>query len=99
MTQKQIVLSSRAKLRLQALLNYLETEWSQKVKSDFIKKLDRSINQIANHPLSGKEASKKKGVYQIIVTKQTSLFYRVKENEIQIITLEDNRMNPNKLKL
>ena len=99
MKSKQVVLSPGAKKGLENLLNYLETEWSKKVKSDFVKKLDKAINQISLQPLSGKKTKKKRGVYQIVVTEQTSFYYRIDADEIQIIAIEDNRKNPKKLEL
>ena len=35
----------------------------------------------------------------MVVTKQTSFYYRVLEDELQIIALEDNRKNPKNLEL
>ena len=43
---KKITLSKRASNRLDKLLEYLEYEWSLKVKDDFIKRLDDSLKQI-----------------------------------------------------
>jgi hypothetical protein len=59
---RKIILSKRASKKLEKLLEYLELEWSLKVKNDFIKKLDYDSKNIT------------------------------------IVTLFDNRMNPDKLK-
>ena len=34
----------------------------------------------------------------LVVTKQTSLFYRFDSKTIKVVTIFDNRMNPDKLK-
>jgi len=34
----------------------------------------------------------------LVVSKQTSIFYRFDKEYIKIVTVFDNRMNPNKLK-
>ncbi|MCK4663373.1 MAG: type II toxin-antitoxin system RelE/ParE family toxin [Bacteroidales bacterium] len=94
----QVSLSKRAKNKLERLLEYLETEWSEKVKNDFITKLNRSIKQISFLPDICPESNEFPGLYKCVVTKQTSIYYRIKNNEIEIITLFDNRQNPNKLK-
>ena len=39
---RKIILSKRASNRLEELLEYLELEWSLKVKNDFIKKLKKN---------------------------------------------------------
>ena len=96
---KEIVFSTRARLKLEHLLDYLETEWSLKVKHSFIAKLDKALFQIAKMPESCPVSHKKKGVYKCLVSKQTSLYYRVTSKEIEIITLFDNRQKPSKLEL
>lgn len=95
---RKIVLSKRAANRLEKLLEYLELEWSLKVKNDFIKKLDKSLKQIQRFPESCQQTGFVTGLHMLVVTKQTSLFYRFDPKTITIVTLFDNRMNPDKLK-
>jgi plasmid stabilization system protein ParE len=95
---RKIILSKRASKRLEKLLEYLELEWSPKVKNDFIKKLDKSLKQIQKFPESCQKTSFVKGLHMLVVTKQTSLFYRFDSKSITIVTLFDNRMEPDKLK-
>jgi plasmid stabilization system protein ParE len=96
---KEIVFSKRATLKLEGLLHYLETEWSLKVKHSFIARLDNALFQIAKMPENCPVSHKKKGVYKCLVSKQTSLFYRINDKEIEIITLFDNRQKPSKLEI
>jgi hypothetical protein len=37
------------------------------------------------------------GLRKSVLTPQTSIYYRLNNNEIQIVTLFDNRQNPEKL--
>ncbi len=94
---RKIILSKRASNRLDKLLEYLEHEWSLKVKDDFIKKLDKSLKQIRNFPESCQKTNVVKGLHMLVVTKQTSVFYRFDSKTIKIVTVFDNRMNPDKL--
>ena len=80
------------------LLEYLETEWSLNVKKDFINRLDRSLIQIQKYPESCKKTDAVTGLHILIITKHTSLFYRFDSKSIKIVTLFDNRMDPEKLK-
>ena len=57
---KEIVFSLRAKKKLENLLNYLETEWSESVKQDFIVKLDNSLFRISRLPKSNPVSKKEK---------------------------------------
>lgn len=95
---RTIKLSTRASKKLDKLLKYLETEWSLKVKSDFIKKLDKSLKQIQKYPDSCHQTDFVKGLHMLVVTKQTSIFYRFDSKTISVVTIFDNRMNPEKLK-
>jgi len=45
-----IKLSKRTRNKLEKLLEYLEINWSEKVKKDFIKKLDYSLSLIQQNP-------------------------------------------------
>ena len=95
---RKIILSKRASYRLKRLLEYLELEWSLKVKNDFIKKLDKSLKRVQKFPDSCPKTDSIIGLHMLVVTKQTSLFYRFDSKTITIVTIFDNRMNPDKLK-
>ena len=47
---RTVKLSKRASRKLDILLEYLETEWSLKVKKEFIEKLDKTLQLIQNNP-------------------------------------------------
>jgi plasmid stabilization system protein ParE len=96
--KRKIKLSKRASNRLVKLLDYLEFEWSLKVKNDFIKKLDKSLKRIQKFPESCQQTEFIKGLHMLVITKQTSLYYKYDSKNITIVTLFDNRMNPDKLK-
>ena len=94
---KKVVLSKKASNKFNRLLEYLETEWTLKVKKDFVQKLDKSLIQIQKFPNSCPQTDFVKGLHMLVVTKQTSIFYRFDSKTITIITIFDNRMNPDKL--
>ena len=94
---RKIILSKRASRKLEKLLEYLEEEWSLKVKKEFIKKLDKSFKQIQKYPESCQKSDLVKGLHMLVVTKQTSVFYRYDTKSIKVVTIFDNRMDPKKL--
>lgn len=94
---RSIIISKTAKNKLNTLFIYLLEKWNLKVKLDFIKKLDKSIDLIKSHPESFTLSNKKKGLYKCVITKQTTLFYRFNSKRIVIVTIFDTRQNPNKL--
>lgn len=91
---RTIKLSKRTAGKLEKLLEYLESGWSEKVKRDFIKKLDRSLNLIKINPDSFEKTEVVKGLHKCVISKQTTLYYRYNKNFINIVTLFDNRQDP-----
>lgn len=94
---RKVVISKTAERKLDKLFEYLITEWSVKVKTDFVKKLDSSIEIIKNQPEIFPESKKGKSLRKCVITKQTTLFYRYNSKRINIVTIFDTRQNPNKL--
>ncbi len=93
-----IKLSKRTKNKLEKLLEYLEINWSEKVKKEFIEKLDHSLSLIQENPDSFKKSNIIGGLHKCVITKQTTIYYRYDNKNIYIVTLFDNRQNPKKLK-
>lgn len=94
---RKVILSKRASVKLEKLLIYLESEWSQKVKQDFIQKLDKSLDRIKIYPESNERSEMKEGLYRCVVTRHTVIYYRFNSSVIMVITLFDSRMDPRKL--
>jgi plasmid stabilization system protein ParE len=92
-----VVLSPTAKQKLEELLIYLKNEWSEKIRQEFIEKLDSKIIQVSNYPTSCPTSDTFKNLYKCVVTKQTTFYYRIKTNEIEIATFFDTRQNPQAL--
>lgn len=94
---RKVFISKTAEAKLNNLFEYLITEWSVKVKSDFVEKLDSSIEIIKSQPEIFPESKKGKGLKKCVITKQTILYYRYNSQRINIVTIFDTRQNPNKL--
>lgn len=95
----KVFLSEIAQNKLLKLNDFLLENWSLKVRNDFIKKLSSKIQQISNQPESCPQSNKFKGLFKCVVTKQTTLYYRVNvdKKEIEIISIFDSRQNPDQL--
>ena len=94
---REVVVSKTAERKLDKLFEYLITEWSIKIKTDFVEKFDSSIEIIKNQPELFPESKKGKGLRKCVITKQTTLFYRYNSKRINIVTIFDTRHNPYKL--
>jgi plasmid stabilization system protein ParE len=90
----KVFLSPVAEVKIQLLLDYLEREWSLQVRKNFLLKLSKKLKQISKQPYSCIKSKEFPNLYKCIVTRQTSFFYRININEIEVITLIDNRHDP-----
>jgi len=88
---RQINLSELAGKKLDQLLDYLEEEWSVRVANNFEEMFEDKLLQVAKYPESCLKSKQFWNLHICIVTKQTSFLYRIKFNEIEVITVFDNR--------
>jgi len=94
---RKIVLSKRASGKLDKLLEYLETEWSIRIKNNFIKKLDRSLQILKEKPESSPKSDRVNGLYKCVVTKQTTVYYKFDSKKLYVVTIFDTRQDPKRL--
>ncbi|MEO9569936.1 MAG: type II toxin-antitoxin system RelE/ParE family toxin [Polaribacter sp.] len=95
--KREVIITKTAQKKLNTLFNYLIENWSSKVKSDFINKLDKNIDLIKQHPESFLSSKKRIGLHKCVITKQVTLFYRFNAKNIIVTTIFDTRQNPDKL--
>ncbi|WP_167615439.1 type II toxin-antitoxin system RelE/ParE family toxin [Maribellus sediminis] len=93
----KLIWSNEAIQNLKHILEYLELNWTKREIRKFARLLDKKLNLIESNPFIFAESIHSKGLWKSVITKQTSLFYRIEHYEIRIITLFDNRQNPAKL--
>lgn len=87
----KVVFSDLANKKAAEVSDYLAKEWSEKVKKDFAETLRAKIMQISSFPESCIESTIFYNLRICVVTKQTSFLYRINDNEIEVITVLDNR--------
>ena len=87
----KVYFSGLADKKLALLADYLSEEWSVRVKQNFIKILKAKVDHISIYPESSVKSEIFLNLYQCLVTRQTSLLYRIKGKEIEVITIIDNR--------
>lgn len=95
---KPVVWSIAAEKDLEQILIYLNANWNVQVVNNFIYLVDKSIGQIVKHPNRYLVADETLNVRKCIVTKHNTLYFKEKEERIEILRLYDNRQNPKKLK-
>lgn len=86
-----VILSELAGEKLDAVLDYLIEEWSQKSSDEFSEKFEDKLKHIDLFPESCIKSKKHFNLHICIVTKQTSFLYRILRERIEVITVFDNR--------
>jgi len=86
----------RAELFFNNIIKYLQTEWNESVTKAFIIRVYETIDLISEFPEIGSIENHKKGIRGFVILKQITLFYRIKNETVIILSLFDNRKNPKK---
>lgn len=91
--------SDRALNETIRLAEYLMNEWGEEVTLRVKEQIDNSAVRIQQSPEHFAIFSKGKNIRRCVMSRQTSIFFKVYKNEILIISVFDNRQNPKKRKL
>lgn len=73
---------------------FIEQKWSLKQADKFIAKAYKTFDLLSKNPFIFKASSIDNNVRLGIISKQCSFFYEVKEHQIIILFLWDNRQEP-----
>lgn len=92
-------MDSRANQDARAVVEYLETHWSRKIVQRFLWQLREEQQRIAKNPELNPASSKDKNIRRAVLNKQLTIYYRIESDCIRILTLWDNRRNPEDLNL
>ncbi len=66
-------------------------------KEKFLKGLEVKVTQISSQPKSAPLVDDFDNLHWCVITSQCSFYYRVLKNEIEVITITDNRQDPDKI--
>lgn len=97
MKKHKVYLSSVAEYKLELLIQYLSDEWGEQSKQNFLSELQSSVAKIESFPYSCPKSEKFEGIFKCVVSRLTSFHYRVYNEEIEILTITDNRQDPAQL--
>ena len=92
----QIIYKKRFVQKLLDLLTYLKKEWGETSAEKFLGKLQNRLNTLSQQPYIGASSTAIKEVRSILLTRHTRIYYRIKNDVIEIINMYDTRSNPKK---
>lgn len=90
-----------AEQNLNAIFDYLEATWTAREIMAFAKKLEANLQLIAKYPTMFPYYDEAKTARRCVLSPQTTIYYQdiPDKNKVVIITLFDNRRNPETLKI
>lgn len=92
-----VVISKRAQKEIIKTFEYIQQKFGKSSANKMIDKLDKVILKISVNPKMFPETSKKVSRHKCVLSKQSSIYYDVAGNQINILAFRDNRMNPKTL--
>lgn len=94
----KLIWSNEALSNLKNIIDYLEDRWTTKEIQKFSRLLDKKLQLIERNPLLFQASPNSNELRRCILSKQTTIYYKIKNRQIYIVTLFDNRQDPKKLK-
>jgi plasmid stabilization system protein ParE len=92
----EIFWSKRAEKNFDNILEFLLEQWGEKVASAFVKKVYNFLEILAEFPEIGTVENKEKSIRGFTIVKQVHLFYRIKGDQIILLSFFDSRRHPEK---
>jgi plasmid stabilization system protein ParE len=89
----EIVLTPKAKDTLLSTVSFIQLTWGNRSAEKFVEKVYSVLDTIAKQPYIFK-AYRETNVRKGIITKQTSVVYRILWDRIEVLFFWDNRQEP-----
>jgi plasmid stabilization system protein ParE len=84
---------------LEDTIEYLEENWTEKELQNLALNIEETLKLITQNPELFQVSEIKKNIRRAIIFSHNTMYYRVKNNQIEIISFFSNRQNPKKIKL
>jgi plasmid stabilization system protein ParE len=95
----KLIWSDNAIRNLKSIITYLENAWTEKEIRKFVQLLNRQLILVQTNPYLFPLIKKSINLRKAVLSKQISVYYQIETNHIRVISLFDNRQNPNKIEL
>jgi plasmid stabilization system protein ParE len=95
----EIRFSLRARLEQIELLEYVDEKFGQEKAKEIYFKIEKALGMITEEPEMYRESGRRKGLRKCPFSKQTSIYYRIKEDHIEVVSFRPNRKGPGNFKV
>lgn len=97
--RRRIKYSLRAIEEQTAILEYIVQKFGRSKANEVFQKMNLTMELIAENPAMYPESTRKPMLRKCVFSPQTSIYYRIEGEEIEIISFRPNRMDPGKFKI
>ena len=84
---------------LEKTIEYLEKNWTERELRNLASEIEETLILLSHNPNLFQASNLKKEIRRVIVAKHNTLYYRIKNNTVEIISFFSNRQSPKKRKL
>jgi plasmid stabilization system protein ParE len=95
----QIVYSHRAKSEYKEIILYVVQNFGLEKAAKIDSLFEKIIFQISINPKMYPLFNKKRNIRRCVISKQTSMYYRIAKETVEIVSYRSNLMNPDTLNL
>ena len=91
--------TNKAVKKVNSIVGYIRSEWTEKEVDHFLNELDRIIAVIEINPKLFRASSKRENIHLALITKHAILIYQLKphKKQINVLLLWHTKQNPKKL--
>jgi plasmid stabilization system protein ParE len=95
----KILWTDNALKKLEKTIVFLEENWTEKELRRLAINLEKTLSLISQNPFIFQSSEIKKDIRRAVVLSINTLYYRVSENDVEIVSFFSNRQNPDKRKV
>lgn len=88
----EVIFSHHATDTLISIVSFIESKWNADIANKFVEKTYKVIDFISIHPYMF-QATQVENVRKAVITKQTSVVYKIYPDHIEILFFWDNRQD------
>jgi plasmid stabilization system protein ParE len=84
---------------LDQTIKYLEESWTNQDVVNFVAKLEDTLALLSKSPELFPKSDIKKGIFRVIIAKHNTLYFRLRGENLEIVSFFSHRQSPRKRKL
>ncbi|RZK00250.1 MAG: type II toxin-antitoxin system RelE/ParE family toxin [Flavobacterium sp.] len=84
---------------LENTIEYLQENWTEKELRNLASKLEETITLLSQNPTLFQVSEVKKDIRRVVILKHNTLYYRLFNEQVEIISFFSNRQSPQKRKV